>query len=449
MNIDLEDSLAELARSVGDGATARMTGQVHRMVSQVRRRRATRYAAQGAVGIGAAAAVAFGGIQLAGRTGTPDPAATTDPFDVDDVDTVRSLCGEPAPTTPAVTAEASATWHLTGELSSPVPAGAAVEVSTTLVDGESRLVTQGEATTVSLTLMVVADGVVVAQTTTAYPDDPAERPGSDPQDYVISRDVHDFIACGSGSAGDALPAGEYTLVAEQALLLADGTTPVEVTGGPWPFTITEADPDAVAEAEAAAAQRAVEAMLAQDQLRAQQAVDAILAEAATWGVESPGCGWAVEADPASPLALTIVSDATTSVGGAFLQLEADLTTIDGAHVIGNAGSRVARLVLARNGVVVGATYWDPADSTPVDVGPDSPMTLPLVGHLDVCSRHLTQPTDNTAGPALPPGTYQAHAVLDVMLKEVTTADGEATSRSDLVRAVSEPFDVTVTAPTAP
>ena len=422
MSIDLEDSLAELARSVGDESTAaRMTGQVHHMVSRVRRRRAARYAAQGAVGIGAVAAVALGGLQLAERTGTPNPATTTDPFDAD---TVRSLCGEPAPTTPRVTAEAAATWHLTGEVSSPVPAGASVEVSTTLVDGESQPVTQGEATAVSLTLMVVADGLVVAQKATGYTD---ERPGFNPQDYVISRDVHDFMSCGSGSPGEALPAGDYTLVAREALLLTDGATPVEVIGGPWPFTITEADASANADTDAAEAQRALEA---------------IIAEAPTWGVDSPACGWTVAPDPASPLALTIVSDGTTSAGGAFLQLEADLTTIDGAHVIGNGGSEAARLVLARDGVVVGATYWDPADSTLVEVGPDSPVTLPLLGHLNVCSRQMT----DTIGPALPPGTYQAYAVFEVMLKEVTTADGEATSRSDLVRAVSAPLDFTVTAP---
>lgn len=427
MSIDLEDSLAQLARSVGDEVTtARMTGQVHHMVSRVRRRRAARQAAQGAVGIGAVAAVAFGAVQLAGRDATsPAPAATQDAVDPTPQ---PAECGGPAPATPAFTDETAATWRLTGDVSPAVPAGRPVEIATRLMDGQSRLVTQGEATAVSLTLTAVQDGLVVARTTITFSD---ERPGVTVNDYVISQESLDLVACDSPAA---LPPGDYDLVAQEVLLLADGRTPVEVIGGPWPFTITEVDAAADPEPEPGT--------LTEEQLQAQAAVDAILADAATWGVDSPGCGWLVADDPASPLTLTVRSDAATFPAGQLLELEADLTTIDGAHVIGNAGGWAARLVLARDGVVVGATYWDPEDATLVDVGPDSPVTLPLLGGLNVCSRQMT----DTFGPALPPGTYQAHAVLDVMLKEVTTADGEATSRSDLVRAVSAPFDLTVTAP---
>src|SRR5690606_27336785 len=80
MNVDLEQSLDRLARSVGDAVAAeRLGGQVHRMVARIRRRRAARRTATGVVGVGAAAAVGVGGVQYLGRESAPQPPAEPTP----------------------------------------------------------------------------------------------------------------------------------------------------------------------------------------------------------------------------------------------------------------------------------------------------------------------------------------------------------------------------------
>jgi hypothetical protein len=56
------------------------------------------------------------------------------------------------------------------------------------------------------------------------------------------------------------------------------------------------------------------------------------------------------------------------------------------------------------------------------------------------------PQTDAVGLPLPAGDYQAYAVLEVALKEVTEADGAAVWRSDLVTIVSAPAAVTITAP---
>jgi len=97
MNVDLETSLDQLARSVHDDAVAeRMTGQVHQMVAQIRRRRAARYTASGLVSMGTVAAVAVVGVQLAGRNATPGPVATQP----DATAVAWPGCGDAAPAAP-------------------------------------------------------------------------------------------------------------------------------------------------------------------------------------------------------------------------------------------------------------------------------------------------------------------------------------------------------------
>ena len=96
--------------------------------------------------------------------------------------------------------------------------------------------------------------------------------------------------------------------------------------------------------------------------------------------------------------------------------------------------------MTRDGVVVGTGAREPRDAVLLDLGPDGSQVVPLTGVLEVCS---TAPAGDPAALGLPPGTYEAYAVLDVALKEVVEASGEALSTSESVVVVSAPVPLTV------
>ena len=269
MTIDLQDALGALARSVqDDGTPERVTGQVRSMVTRIRRRRAVRQAATGAVSMGAAAAVAFGGIQLAGRDGR-GVAGPVGPTGATAVSSDEALaCGADAPDVTVPADGPAAGWRLDGEVQSEVVPGGTVQLDVRLADQDGGLVTWGQATPQTLTVAAVQDGRVVSSTLIGFADG---TPGGSPTDYVIFSS--DLAQATCDSPGGVLAPGEYSIIAAETLLAADDGSgaPVRVMGGPWPFTVVDTlagtttdDPTAEADAdrELAVARAALEAHLA-------------------------------------------------------------------------------------------------------------------------------------------------------------------------------------------
>ena len=75
----------------------------------------------------------------------------------------------------------------------------------------------------------------------------------------------------------------------------------------------------------------------------------------------------------------------------------------------------------------------------LSLGTEGSVQLTLTGSLSLC----TDPVQETPTHGLPAGTYDVYAVVDVMLKEIIEADGEAVSNSDLLTVRSNAVTVTV------
>lgn len=440
MSVDLEKSLAALAGSVHDDAVAeRMTGQVHHMVSRIRRRRAARHAGQGVVGVGAAAAVTFGGVQLAGRPTTAPPATqapTEGPSPTSPTwTTSTAVCGV-APPAPVADPRA-ADLLLDAEVQREVPYGEAIPVSTALrsasIDG-SPPITWAQATPVSLELMVVQDGLVVGSTLVVFAD---TRPGMNPADALITGDEYHFSTCSGGDAREpltpedsTLAPGDYTLVATERLVLADGTE-VAVPGGPWVVTVT--DPDAAAGPD--------EENVSADGERAAAAAElaALLAEGPRGTF--PTCGSAVPADDDAPLTLDLdpALGAAPVAPGIRIGTSVDLRATGGRQVLANVPTTGAVLVVVKDGVVVGKDFRDPEDVSLLSLGTEGAVQLTLTGSMSLC----TTPAQETPGLGLPAGTYEVYAVVDAMLKEITGPDGEAVSVTETIAVRSNAVTVTV------
>lgn len=395
MSIDLERSLTDLARSVHDDAVAeRMSGRVRHMVTRIRRRRAARYSATGVIGVGAAAAVVVGGLQLADRYPSTVPPAATDqtvpPAAVD--------CGLPVPD-PLVTSDG--TFTLVGTAGPSAPYGEPVPVALTLISANAQTFSEGE----TVQIFVLADGVLV---------------GTGRGDSV-DLGVVEGVDATPGAAvavtpcdGDApLDLGGYELVALVTVELSDGTSRT-VTSDRLPFAITDAPAD---DAEAA--------------------LQAIIA-AAPVDEPFPACGSLVPApadDPILTLGLLLSPEGPYYSGA--LSTDAILSTTGGRGVIANAPTS-ALIVLTRDGVVVGRGYWE-SDVDILGIEPGGELSIPAIGQFDLCTIPMVE------GPQepLPGGTYSAYAVLEVALKEVHLSDGSAESRSDLVVVRSDPVEIEI------
>ncbi|HEY3436218.1 MAG TPA: hypothetical protein VGK35_00905, partial [Actinotalea sp.] len=287
MTVDLEQSLAELAGSVHDDGTAdRMNGQVRSMVTRIRRRRATRHAVTGAVGVGAAAAVTFGGLQLARPDRVPQP-----------------------PVGPA-----------TGSSQASVSPSEDPQEAARRVEQQRQEAAEAQRVTALSQLMATAAG---------QPTVPV------------------FPACGS-----RLPD------------LTGAVLTLDLAVGPGP-----------------------------------------------WGTlaDLPG--------------------------------QATVRTVGGRHVIGNAPTNGAQIVLLRDGVVVGSIPATGGDVFMLDLGPDATQQLQASGGTTLCDGPGISVAQTPTG--LPLGTYQAYAVMTVMLQEVTDASGNAASVSEPTLAVSQPVDITI------
>ena len=313
MNVDLETSLDQLARSVHDDAVAeRMTGQVHQMVAQIRRRRAARYTATGLVSMGTVAAVAVAGVQLAGRNATPGPVATQP----DTPAVAWPGCGEAAPEVPAVTADTPAGPYVEGSAGPEVVAGDPVPVTLRFVNDGAGAVSLDAATRTPFA--VVADGLVVATAGLAGYVDVIEPGGNRKTSGTI-----DLVACGGDTPLDP---GDYQVFAAVTLMLADG--PHDLVAGPWPFTITEAPAPTTDPAADPTEQ-----------------LNAILAAAPSVTDPFPACGSVVPSGDDPVLALDLALGERTYTPGETVTTVATVRTTAGRTVIGNAPIAGALIVL--------------------------------------------------------------------------------------------------------
>jgi hypothetical protein len=430
MTIDLESSLDQLAQSVHDDAVAaRMNGQVHRMVTQIRRRRAARYTATGVVSVGAVAAVAVGALRLA-DPGAREPVApategneTEDrdgdlTYDVTGLDS-RFVCGVAAPE-PTNLVEPG--LRLIPEIveDAAQPGANLTMFDVTVLNGTTADVDLQLAETV--VVAALHDGVVVAITSNDHDVATSASLGPD-TGATVSAGLY-LTGCAT-TAFEPLPPGDYELVA--ALSVEDLThgTVVPLVSGPLPFTL-EAGDSAVAE------------------ILAQAGLTGITPDttAGTCGtIVGPSAG--VGSDP--PLELTLDLESGTGLTyrpGSVILADVTVATRRSRSVIGNAATVGALIVLTRNGVVVGRGQWDPPDVDVIDLGPDDTVTISGSGQVLLCSL----PGADAPTVDLPSGVYQAYAVLDVTLKEVTESGGESRSVTETVTVVSQPVEVIVDTP---
>lgn len=434
MSVDLEQSLAQLAGSVhDDAAVERMSGQVRHMVTRIRRRRAARHAGQGVLGVGAVAAVALGGMQLTGRPPVAPPA-TQGPTEGTST-TSTAVCGV-APSAPVADPRA-ADLLLNAVVPREVPYGEAIPVSTSLqsavIDG-SPPITWAQASPVSLELMVVQDGLVVGSILVVFAD---TRPGTNPDDVLLTSDEYHFSLCSGGDAREPLTSedstlapGDYTLVATERLVLADGTE-VAVPGGPWEITVT--DPDAAAGPD--------EDNASADGERAAAAAELAALLARSPSGTFPSCGSALPTDDDAPLTLDLdpALGAAPVASGIRIGTSVDLRATGGRQVLANVPTTGAVLVVVKDGVVVGKDFRDPEDVSMLSLGAEGSVQLTLTGSLSLCS----DPAQETPTYGLPAGTYEVYAVVDAMLKEITGPDGEAVSVTETITVRSNAVTVTV------
>jgi len=435
MSLDLQHTLVDLAGSVHDDAlAARLTAQVGPMVGRIRRRRAARATAVGALSAATVAAMAVGVVALANRGGGgllgPATKAPQPPAPV-----VHD--GEPLECNDA----------LPDALVSDTALAVAGETATNTDDGSGLLttlrwwapgpeeVTYAEA---SVDVAIARDGLVVGVASSEWPTEP-------PTEDVTLGSTETGTLGGFASAlpvtacgGDTpLEAGSYRVVATVTLTARDGRT-WRASAGPWPLTI---GPAPVAGDVGAAVDAAAE--------EAEAAVQEIIAAAPgnTDVVPFGTCGTIVPpVTEDDPLILELDLDS----GSGMLYAPGDpidaVTILDsyrGRTVLANVPDAGATVVLVRDGVVVGrAAPADGGDVMLLETAPDAPNVLHGTGSVELCGL----PGADAPDVLLPAGIYQAYAVLPVTLKEVTEADGTARSVSDTIVVRSEPVDVIVQEP---
>lgn len=438
MNVDLEQSLDRLARSVGDAVAAeRLGGQVHRMVARIRRRRAARRTATGVVGVGAAAAVVVGGVQYLGRESAPQPPAEPTPdMLVVPVDACGMTLGQLG-------------WTGVG----PVGIEAVEGPPTGREDGGVTLATEVvKHDAVELRLDATAPRYVAVdpQTglVTGVPDagepfpEPdwalaGERFGIDDealQTFHVSASMplRDCDAAPDDFGPDTLlTPGTYEIHAMQVVHPTEtyqGLDTFVAVGGPWRIEVpaligTDVDADLTPEERAA------------DQIDAWLA-----APVANPDWVMPVCGAEAALDDGMPaLELDVLADpsALGEPGGTTVPDAVVLKTTEGRYAIGNA-SPTARLVLMVDGVVVGYQFLDSEDLVDVDLAFGETQPFPLRTTTTLCGTG-----EGGTGEALPlpPGEYTAIATLDLLVKEIGGPGEEPDGSTYPYTAVSEPVTV--------
>lgn len=396
MSLDLERALTDMAGSVHDDELAeRMNGRVYRMVAQVRRRRVARTTATGAVGVGAAAALAVGAVHLAERDEGPAPVAS------EGTETAWPGCGDPVPA-----ATEAQDLVLAAQVPGTVSYGEPVPLVLTLTDAMSMSVDDYS----DVDVAVAQDGVVVA---TARVDPVAFglTLGTDATESAVT-----VTACGGDTPlGD----GDYTLVAGVRLGLGDGTSRSAISAAA-PFAISGETAGIFGDPAAR------EAGLAD-----------LLAGAARSTADFPTCGSAVPPDADAPVTIELaLTDTAYYPGSAFSAPVAVHPTSElptGARL--TADDPV--LVLTRDGVVVGRAA--PGDqSLPIDLAADGNGLVAAAAELTLCSL----PGADAPETALPTGKYQAYAAFTLTVDD-PALDAKQGGPWEPVVVRSAPLEITL------
>lgn len=427
MSIDLQHSLADLAASVYDDALAsRLTAQVGPMVGRIRRRRAARATAVGAASMGTVAAMAVGGVALANRTGDPAPGPATAAPEPAVHDGEALECGDAVPDRLV----SDAALSLAGETPTTVAYGSDLMTTLRWWAPTKQEVRYAEA---RVDLAVAQGGEVVGVASEEWPVDP---PGGDaPLSSTETGTLGAFAsrlpveACGGDTP---LEPGDYQVVATVTLTSGDGET-WHASTGPRGLAISSAE-DALAAAEAEA--------------EAEAAVQEIIDASPQVSAEQPfgTCGTVVpEIGADEPMSLELDLDSGTGMQYA----PGDL--IDSVTILLPTGGRTSVLatlpdigptvVLTRDGVVVGRGAPLDDTSSVYDTTPEATVMYGT-GEVLLCSL----PGADAPELDLPPGIYQAYAVMPAALQAITEADGTTHPASDALVLRSQPVDVIVQTP---
>ncbi|MBO1753046.1 hypothetical protein J4G33_14635 [Actinotalea sp. BY-33] len=414
MKIDLEQALNDMARSVQDDAAAdRMHGRVRQMVTIVRRRRAARHTAVGMVGVGAAAALAFGGLQLA-DVAVDEPVPPAAPSERIE----RFACGAEVRTTGiSVTAPDSLDHEPT------VMAGGSLQVDFD-VEASDTFQTVG---TPTYTVALVQDDLVVS--------DPVRIEGRAPTADAPTLSANlSVTACGTAAA---LPRGGYQVVVFESVEVGEQPTVHERLRdvsllNVYGEAVPTPDPDEDAAGDENFSEEETAALIT-------------LNELVSYGNEDPTatfpqCGTTTDSldDGMPPLALEMDLDLSEADAEGAFTGTVMLRTTEGRRVTGTANASGASLVLLRDGVVVGHEWLDPWDLVEFDLQDGEAQELPLLGARTLCG------TGGTAQPPalrLPPGEYEAMAWLEVTVEEVAYPGQDPETVAGSSPAWSSPQDI--------
>lgn len=454
MTTDLRRALEGIAAAAGTAAGA---APADRIRARVLRRQATVRAGRGVVGAGVATAVAVGGFQATRPTPVPSQTPVAPPTGpmIDGWD-----CGERA--TGLDTPLLAESLHIQPPVSG-IPGGTLDvgvrtpdDVSTVYVDASSGSAgpnapteppaapsaepdgrparTQTVGGTVHTLVLVVTDetGRVVAEG--AEPSPSVESPFwphaelIDPGFGTPNSPPYFRLHLASCVDGTPLPAGDYLVQGVWRVVSTEGTVIREVTGASLPVVVGDLSPGDIADAEMrreAAQQDLGRRQREAEEAQRRQIVDALVANPSGSFWE---CGSLVPAPASEDVTLTVeLGHGGQPHYGRFVTVRAQTESV----VLDGLGA-VVRVVVARDGVVVG--WGGPEGHGDVvgrlDLAPGAPVTLGLPGWQWMCTGGVED------GDALPPGTYQLHAVIDGTL---AVAGGEPQH----VRLVSDPVDLVV------
>ena len=227
--------------------------------------------------------------------------------------------------------------------------------------------------------------------------------------------------------GEPLPDGDYLVQGVWRVELS-GEVVQEVTGVSPVVVVGDLSPGALADAEMrrqAAQQDLGRRQHEAEEAQRRQVVDDLVANPSGNFWE---CGSLVPPPASGDVTLTVtLGPGEQPHYGRFVTVQTPTEPV----VLDGLGA-VVRVVVARDGVVVG---WGGPESMGDVVGrlelaPGAPVTLGLPGWQWMCDAGVE------GGDALPPGTYQLHAVIDGTL-------GVAGSEPQHVRLVSDPVDLVV------
>lgn len=398
--VDGPDDLTPEAR----GASAVDDVLVEVLTARVRRRRAVRAGATASLGALAVTALAVGGAALTQGTGPVAPA--TGPGD--DVG-ITLACGDVVPLETLQPERDGVVLSAPEVLSADPVEGRRVEAQVRVRLENTR--DRGWDARQVVELAVLWQGEVVAT-------------GFVPIGEVDAEEVRartDLVVLGSCDGARSLPAGEYDLVAAALLANADGSHAVGVSSGPVPFTVSPVS------WEAHEAQAELDRLVAAAQEPAS-------------GSTVGSCGTRLPTDLASDVGVELLLEPTHPGG----TLDGSrLTTRDGLTLSGEVPVTATRVVIARDGVVVGRASFDPEALAALALEAGEAVALPPIGDATLCRL----PDAGGEPRPLPPGTYQVHAIVQSVgpLVEVVDPDGNAVGRpvTSFVTLVSDPVDVVV------